>query len=121
MEIIDRTFGGGDSETRRQPTTEQRFDELTQKYDTVLNEIQQQLVQLQNLHVVNNKLFISGLAPSFAAKEKVWDQIRLVDPNYDDDLICDIDVDGSRAMGATVGGEDSRNSETYAGKSGDPL
>jgi len=38
-----------------------------------------------------DKLFIRGEAPSDQVKNKVWDQIKLIDPSFSD-LICDLTV-----------------------------
>ncbi len=121
MGLFDKMFGRGATEAQQQPNAQQRFDELKSKYQTVLNEIQQQQVQLQNLHVQDNKLFIRGVAPSEDAKNKVWDQIKLVDQNYDNDLTCELTVDQSRAMGAAAGGGQSEGGQTYTVKAGDTL
>lgn len=50
------------------------------KYQSVLNFMQAQNVQLQNLNMEGDKLFIRAAAPSTDIKNKVWDQIKLVDP-----------------------------------------
>lgn len=121
MGIFDKMFGRGASQAQQQPDAQQRFNELKGKYQTVLNEIEQQQVQLQNLHVQDNKLFIRGIAPSDDAKNKVWDQIKLVDQNWANDLICDITVDESRAMGAAAGGGQGQAGQTYTVKPGDTL
>jgi nucleoid-associated protein YgaU len=121
MGLFDKMFGRGATEAQQQPNAQQRFDELKSKYQTVLNEIQQQQVQLQNLHVQDNKLFIRGVAPSEDAKNKVWDQIKLVDQNYDNDLTTEISVDQSRSMGAAAGGGQSEGGQSYTVKAGDTL
>ena len=74
--------------------TNARFNELKQKYQSVLHSMEQQHVQLQNVNMKDVKLFIRGLAPSEEAKNKLWDQIKLVDPSYGD-LIAEINVDQS--------------------------
>lgn len=56
---------------------DQRLQQLKQKYQSVLNMVQQQGVRLQNVHVQDNKLLIKGTAPSQDAKNRVWDQIKL--------------------------------------------
>jgi nucleoid-associated protein YgaU len=104
---------------------QKRFESLKQKYQSALNMIQQQGVQLQHLHEDNGKLIIQGKAPSEQAKNKVWDQIKLVDPSYSD-LSADISVDQSlaanqpktAAAGASSGDGQSR---TYTVKPGDSL
>ncbi len=119
MGLFDRMFGRGAAKAQEQPSGQQRFDGLKQKYQTVLNAADQLHVQFQNLHVQDDKLFIKGIAPSEDAKNKFWDQIKLVNPNYDD-ITADITVDESRAQGASVGGGSQAN-QTYAVKSGDTL
>lgn len=115
MGFFDRMFGRGADNA---PSgSEQKFNQLKQKYQTVLNTIERQNVRLQNLHVEGDKLFIKGTAPSEQAKNAVWDQIKLVDPNYSD-LTADIIVDQQRA--AAVGGAPA-GSQTYTVKSGDTL
>ena len=75
-------------------------------------------IQFQNLHVQDNKLFIRGIAPSEEAKNKFWDQIKLVGG---DDITADISVDSSRAIGAAAGGGQGSGGQTYEVKSGDNL
>jgi len=82
--------------------TNARLSELTQKYQSVLHSMEQEHVQLQNVNMQDAKLFIRGVAPSEEAKNKVWDQIKLVDPSYGD-LIADISVDQSPQAGAPSG------------------
>lgn len=120
MGLFDKMFGRGASEAEQQQGAQQRFNELKQKYQTVLTVADQQQVQFQNLHVQDNKLYIRGIAPSEDAKNKFWDQVKLVSPNADD-ITADITVDSSRAMGAAAGGGQSVVGQTYEVKSGDNL
>src|SRR5687768_10493289 len=102
MGLFDKMFGCGASDAQQAPKAEQRFNELKGKYQSVLHLIEQEEVQLQNLHVQDNKLFIKGTAPSQDAKDKIWNQIKLVDAGYDKDLTCDIGFDAARAAAAAV-------------------
>jgi len=117
--LFDKMFGRGASESEQQQGSGQRFNELKQKYQSVLNLADQQHIQFQNLHVQDNKLYIKGSAPSQEAKDKFWDQIKLVNPNTDD-VTADINVDLSRAVGAAAGGGQG-GGQTYTIKSGDTL
>lgn len=119
MGLFDKMFGRGASKAQEQPNGQQRFDELKQKYQTVLNSIDQSHVQLQNLHVQDDKLFVRGVAPSEDVKNRVWDQIKLVNPNFDD-ITAEISVDQSQAQGAAVGGA-AQAGQKYTVKSGDTL
>lgn len=118
MGLFDKMFGRGAETAGQQPDAGKRFNELKQKYQTVLTTADQQHVQFQNLHVQDNKLFIKGTAPTEEAKSKFWDQVKLVSPTQDD-ITADITVDSSRAVGAAVGG--AQGGQTYTVKSGDTL
>src|SRR4029450_9472269 len=119
MGLFDKMFGRGASEAEQQQGAQQRFNELKNKYQSVLNMSDQQQIRFQNLHVQDNKLFIRGIAPSDDAKNKFWDQIKLVNPNADD-ITADINVDSSRAVGAAAGGGQGAG-QTYEVKGGDNL
>jgi len=119
MGLFDKMFGRGASEAEQQQGAQQRFNELKQKYQTVLTTADNEHIQFQNLHVQDNKLFIRGIAPSDDAKNKFWDQIKLVNPNADD-ITADLSVDSSRAVGAAAGGGQG-GGETYEVKGGDNL
>lgn len=99
--------------------TEDRFAQLKTKYGSVLNFMKSQNVQLQNLNLQDNKLFIRGIAPSQDVKNKVWDQIKLADPNFSD-LIADIQAPAAAAAAAAASG--SRTStRNYTVQPGDSL
>jgi LysM repeat protein len=120
MGLFDKMFGKG-ATTAQDSNSQQRFNELKGKYQSVLNIIEQKEVQLQNLHVQDNKLFIRGTAPTPDAKDKVWDQIKLVDGNYDQDLMADITYDEAKAAAAAAGGGQGQGGQTYEVRSGDNL
>jgi LysM repeat protein len=120
MGLFDKMFGRGASESEQQQGAQQRFNELKQKYQTVLTVSDQEHIQFLNLHIQDNKLYIKGIAPSEDAKNKFWDQAKLANPNADD-ITADISVDASRAMGAAAGGGQAAGGQTYTVKSGDNL
>ena len=120
MGLFDKMFGRGASEAEKQQGAQQRFNELKQKYQTVLTVADKEQIQFQNLHVQDNKLYIKAIAPSDEAKNKFWDQVKLANPNADD-ITADISVDSSRAMGAAAGGGQGGGGQTYEVKSGDNL
>jgi nucleoid-associated protein YgaU len=92
------------------------FEQLKLKYQSVLNFMNSQNVQLQNLNMEGNKLFIRATAPSQDAKNKVWDQIKLVDPNFSD-LTADIQAPAAAAAAAGS----SSSFRTYTVQPGDSL
>ena len=78
--------------------TDQQLEQLKQKYQSVFNMIQQQQIRLAHVNMQDNKLFVQGDAPSEDAKNRVWDQIKLVNPNWQSELTADIRV-GKPATG----------------------
>jgi hypothetical protein len=85
-----------------------QLEQMKQKYAAVLTTIQQQQIRLSHVHIQNNKLFIQGVAPSEQAKNKVWDEIKRITPNWAQDLSVDISIDPNaqpaQAQGAGVSG-----------------
>jgi hypothetical protein len=121
MGLFDKMFGRGAAQAEQQQGAQQRFNELKQKYQTLLSVSDQERIQFLNLHVQDNKLFIRGIAPSEEAKNKFWDQVKLVNVNADD-ITADLSVDQSRAMGAAAGGGgQGAAGQTYEVKSADNL
>jgi hypothetical protein len=98
---------------------EDRFEQLKFKYQSVLNFMQSQKVQLQNLNLQDNKLFIRGIAPSQVIKNEVWDQIKLVDPTFSD-LTADIQAPAAAAAAAAASGS-TTSARTYTVQAGDNL
>jgi len=98
-----------------------RFEQLKMKYQSVLNFIQSQGVQLENVNMEGDKLFIRASAASQDLKNRVWDQIKLVDPSASD-LIADIQVPAAAAAAAaSAGGAASSAPRIYTVKPGDSL
>jgi LysM repeat protein len=99
-----------------------QLDQLKAKYQSVLNLMTQLGVQLQNLHVQDNKLVIRGQAQTKSDSNKVWNQIKLVDQNYSQDLSAEITFktdDLAAAAAATASG--GTQAKSYTVKAGDTL
>ena len=97
-----------------------RLGELKAKYQSVTNFIQQQPnTQLQNVNMEGDKLLIRASAPSQEVKNKIWDQIKLVDLNFSD-LTADIQAPAAAAA-AAGGGAGSAGARTYTVKPGDSM
>ncbi|MGC2186713.1 MAG: LysM peptidoglycan-binding domain-containing protein [Terriglobales bacterium] len=60
------------------------FEQLKQKYQPVLEKIQQEGAQLLNLNVDGNQLYLKAIAVSEASKNRIWDAIKAVDPTFSD-------------------------------------
>ena len=93
------------------------LEQLKGKYQSVLTLMNQLGVRLQNLHVQDNKLFLKGTAKTKADSNRIWDQIKLVDKNYSQDLMAEITYD-TDAPAATPA---SQAAKTYTVKAGDTL
>jgi nucleoid-associated protein YgaU len=99
----------------------QAFERAKQKYAPALTLMQQLGVQVQNVNMEGDKLLIRGVAPSADIKNRIWDQIKLIDASYSD-LTCDLSVSQSGATmtaGAAAGG--GQNQRHYTVKAGDTL
>ena len=109
MGLFDRMFGRGADSAKAQGAD--AFEQLKSKYHAALVDADAQHVRWQALQVQDGKLYARGSAPSEAAKNHVWDAIKGIDPNYQQDLVADITVDPSIApqtntatsVGATFG------------------
>jgi LysM repeat protein len=102
-EHVNEFFPGG----QQMPT----FDELKNKYQSVLEIVQTRQVHMANLHLENGKLLMKGTAPSQEAANAVWDEIKRVNPKMDD-IVADFPVDPN-AKGSAE--------RTYTVKAGDTL
>ena len=99
------------------------FDQLKAKYQSVLQVIQDEQVSVKNLHLQDDKLFIKGVAPSLDAANKVWDEIKRVNPSADD-ITADFPVDTSMQVQQpqqTEQKQEASNVRMYTVKAGDTL
>src|SRR5437588_1422442 len=105
--------------------TDQKLDELKGKYAAVFSTIGQQGISLSHVHIQDNKLYIAGAAKSEDAKNQVWNQIKQVNPNWQNELICDITVDQQSAPTSTgqtsVQSDQQYGGKTYTVQPGDSL
>jgi nucleoid-associated protein YgaU len=74
----------------------QTQDQLKNKYQAVLNAIQQFNGSLKNLNMEGDKLFIRAEIGSDQLKNQVWDTIKQIDPRYPD-LHADIIINPALA------------------------
>ena len=78
------------------------------------------------MHIQDNKLFLQGAAGSEQIKNRVWDEIKRVNPSADD-ITCDLTVDpaaapppATQAAAASASGG-SGHGRTYTVAAGDSL
>ena len=101
------------------------FAQLKQKYQPVLDVIQSEGANLRNVNMDGNQLYIKATAKSEESKNRIWDAIKKVDPNFAD-LKHDIQVDQNQASVAQTGGAKPSGSmqqggQKYTVKPGDNL
>jgi len=94
------------------------FEEQKMKYQTVIQQVQVEGIQLANLHQQDGKLFIKGRAPSLEAANKIWDEIKRINPRLDD-IVADFPVDPSLA--STTAKAQTFRPQMYTVKPGDTL
>jgi nucleoid-associated protein YgaU len=95
----------------------QQLAALKKKYQSVLDTMYAQKVQVKSVQVEGGKLVVRGEAPSADAKNKVWDQIKKVDAAHAD-LVADI---GAPAGGVGGPAGAAPAPRTYTVQKGDTL
>jgi nucleoid-associated protein YgaU len=70
---------------------EDLFQQLKEKYVSVLSVINRENLNVKNLHLQDNKLVIRAEAPTQDAKNKFWEAVKKVDASFKD-LMADISV-----------------------------
>jgi LysM repeat protein len=105
------------------------LDALRAKYQSVFREAQAQGVQLSSVRVQDGKLVLQGTAPSLEAANKVWAEIKRVNPGLDE-IVADFSVASSLAPALTPpessseaaeSGTAESSTQTYTVKAGDTL
>ena len=96
---------------------EPNLETLKMKYQSVLNTISKLGVELQNVHIQDGKLMIRARAKTQADSNKVWEQIKLVDASYANDLTAQIAYDSASPAAAPAAAQ----VKTYTVQKGDTL
>src|SRR5262245_32316650 len=96
------------------------LEEQKSKYRPVIQLIEDQGIRVANLHQQDGKLFIKGTAPSREAANKVWDEIKRINPRLDD-IIADFPVDPSLASAGARPKSQPSGPQIYTVKPGDTL
>jgi nucleoid-associated protein YgaU len=112
MGLFDQAFGSGVSAGAGQaqdPNNDQQFNQLKDKYQSVLHKVESEQVRLENLHMQDGKLYVKGVAPSEEAMNNIWDQVKSVDADYSD-VTLELRVDPN-----------APETEEYEVKAGDSL
>lgn len=99
---------------------DQQLEQYKQKYQSVLTVIQEQQVRLAHMHVQDGKFFLQGEAPSEKAKNRVWDQIKQINPQYHD-ILADITVSPHAAAVAEAAPPAAPAGKVYTVQAGDSL
>ena len=91
--------------------------QLKQKYQPVIDAIQKEGGQLQNVNMDGSQLYLKATVNSEAGKNKIWDTIKSVDPNFKD-LKHDIEVGaGGQSQGAAASAQAGNKYTVQAGDS----
>ena len=95
----------------------QQLAALKKKYQSALDAMYAQKVQVKSVQVEGGKLVVRGEAPSADAKNKVWDAIKKVDATHAD-LVADINAPAG-GVGGPAGAASAPRS--YTVQKGDTL
>jgi len=103
------------------------LEQMKQKYASVLNVINQNGVRLSHMHIQDDRFFLQGAAGSEAVKNRVWDEVKRVNPSLND-ITVDLTVDpaaapppATAAAAAVASGGSSAGHRTYTVAAGDSL
>jgi len=97
------------------------FERLKLKYQPAINLMGQLQAQVQHVNMEGSKLLIRAIAPSQEVKNRIWNQVKLIDSSYPD-LICDISVVQAPAtMTAGASASGGQGQRRYTVKAGDTL
>ena len=100
------------------------LEQMKQKYASVLNAINQNGVRLSHMHVQDGRFFLQGVAGSEAIKNRVWDEVKKVNPSLND-ITVDLTVDPAAApapqAAAAAAGAGGGSGRTYTVAAGDSL
>ena len=96
----------------------QKLATLKKKYQSVLDTMHQQQVQVKSVQVEGSKLVIRGQASSADAKNKVWDEIKRVDAAHSD---LTVDIAAPAGVGGPAGAATAPKGGTYTVQKGDTL
>ena len=77
------------------------LNQLTQKYEPVLDVIKKEGAHVEALDLDGEQLHLQVMADSEASKNRIWDAIKAVDPTFAN-LKHDIEVDPNAAKVYTV-------------------
>jgi LysM repeat protein len=94
------------------------LEALKLKYMPVFEEMETRLVRVHDVYMEGDKLVIRAVAPTAEEKDRVWDQIKYVDPSCGD-LIAEITV--AQAAQARAVGMAAPEPIVYTVQPGDTL
>jgi nucleoid-associated protein YgaU len=103
------------------------FDALKNRYRKVMDAMPGEGVRVEEVRQEGSKLHIKAVAPSDAAKNKIWDLIKASNPQYAVDLVADIRVQApvggsvSAGPGGPTATTAAQGQKTYTVKAGDTL
>lgn len=60
------------------------LETLKSKYRSVIDTAAEVGMDVQNLHIQEEKLYLRGLVASETAKNAIWDEVKRINPAYDD-------------------------------------
>jgi len=91
-------------------------EDLKNKYQPVADFMSRNVFQIQHFHTENNRVVLTASAPTEYLKNRAWDEIKKVDPNFSD-LQHTISV-GSGTMYVVKSGDNLSNiSKSFYGDS----
>jgi len=93
-------------------TSEDRIEVLRRKYEPALREMEEEHVNLIQLLMQNDKLYIHGSARSKQAAERIRERLSDIDENWTREV--DLELDGPGALPPHTGQSTVNHAEDFA-------
>lgn len=101
----------------------QTLEQLKQKYESAIS-LAQNSGHLQNVNMEGEKLFVRASVANQDVKNAVWNEIKKIDPEYQDltaDIIIDSSVPAPAAAAGAASGSTAASEKKYTVRAGDSL
>jgi nucleoid-associated protein YgaU len=94
------------------------FEELKQKYSSVLDKGHEVGLRVDNLQMDGDKLYVKGAVPSDYAKNELWDAVKAVDASAAD-ITADVAVESGQVYTVESGDSLSKIAKRFYGNAND--
>lgn len=96
------------------PDNDTKLEQLKQKYAPVFAQLEQQRISLSNVRLQDGKILIRGVAPTDQARTRVTEQLRSVNPRWEQEVECDLRTETDQPAGPESGANVVNTSQDFS-------